>query len=386
MKYLFSSVFLLFLSVGSLCAQSASTVALRQQLQYKLDSLQQANRFPGVTFTAILPDGQEIRLASGLADSVNKARMQPDQRMLSGSIGKTFFVAAVLHLVEQGKFGLDDPISKYLGSESWFSRIPNAHAVTIRMLMNHTSGIEEYYQLGDFMHRLKNDPYRQWKPLELFSYVFDRKPLFEAGAGWGYSDTNYLILGYLVEKVTGNKMYDLAKKYALNPYKLKATEPSLKFTFNRLAVGYSRAGSPFPFPGPIVKENKLVFNPEFEWTGGGFVSSSYDLAKWAKAFYTLKTVSEPTRQAMRDGIKANTGKDHRYGLGMQIKPSEAGFGYGHSGWFPGYISECAYFPEMGLAVAIQFNTDDTRLLKKSSYAYLVELVKVIEKDAVSSNF
>ncbi|HEY1023705.1 MAG TPA: serine hydrolase domain-containing protein [Sphingobacteriaceae bacterium] len=377
-NYFFRVTCLLFLFAATQgYAQTAQTATVRERLQIALDSLQKANNFPGASFAALLPDGEEIRIVTGFADSASRAKMKPGHRMLSGSIGKTFFAAAVVSLAEQGVFGLDDPISKYLSDEPWFNRLPNAGSVTLRMLMNHTSGIEEYYELGDFMQRLKADPYRQWKPVELFSYIFDRKPLFPAGSAWGYSDTNYLILGYIVEKTTGKKMYDLAHRYALKPYRLSLTEPSLKVTFKDLATGYSRAGNPFPFYGAMVKDGKLVFNPAFEWTGGGFVSNPADLADWAKGLYHLKGVSAGTRREMQAGVKAQTGRDHLYGLGMQIRPWGNGLSYGHSGWFPGYVSDCLYDPASGTALAIQFNTDDGRLLKMATYSYLQLLNKII---------
>ncbi|HEY0897968.1 MAG TPA: serine hydrolase domain-containing protein, partial [Sphingobacteriaceae bacterium] len=229
-KYLSALCILVLVTISTrTSAQPATTgVRLQDRLQVVLDSMQKTHKFPGVTFAAVLPNGEQINLASGLADSSQMTPMQPLNRMLAGSIGKTFFAAAVINLAEERVIDLDDPISKYLGSEPWFNRLPNANAITIRMLMNHTSGIEEYYELGDFMQQLEAQPYRRWKPVELFGYIFDRKPLFEAGKGWGYSDTNYLILGYLIEKHTGKKMYDLAHKYSIKPYQLSLTEPSLK--------------------------------------------------------------------------------------------------------------------------------------------------------------
>ncbi|HEY4650342.1 MAG TPA: hypothetical protein VIG72_02965, partial [Pontibacter sp.] len=81
---------------------------------------------------------------------------------------------------------------------------------------------------------------------------------------------------------------------------------------------------------------------------------------------------------LRQGVAANTGKDHQYGLGMQIRPGgAAGTGYGHSGWFPGYITDAEYFPDLNLALAMQFNTDDFQLLKRSTHAYLIDMAKII---------
>ncbi|MCY1520885.1 Beta-lactamase [compost metagenome] len=245
--------------------------------------------------------------------------------------------------------------------------------------MNHTSGIEEYYELGDFMQKMKQEPYRVWSPVETFGYVFNRKPLFAAGTDWGYADTNYLILAYIMEKINGKKMYDLIKELVIRPYKLTNTEPSIKSKFDRLATGYSGKESPFPFHGAMVKEGKLVFNPQFEWAGGGFISSSGDLALFAKDLFFFKDLSAESRAEMQKGVKAKTGRDHQYGLALQIRPGkDLGWSYGHSGWFPGYSTDAVYFPDMNIALAIQFNTDDRFKLKKSTYAYILELATVIK--------
>ncbi|ARS36020.1 serine hydrolase domain-containing protein [Pontibacter actiniarum] len=380
MKRLFTSTLLiLFFCYFRLAAQTpAQTVVLKKLLQTKLDSLQKANGFPGATFAAVLPNGEKIAIATGIADSLEHTPMDPNSRMLSGSNGKTLFAASAMVLSEQGLFGLDDKIEKFIGHETWFDRLPNARNITMRMLLNHTSGIEEYLEQGDFMQRLKSNPSHRWEPVELLAYVFDREPLFEAGTKFNYADANYILFGYIVEKISGDKMYDLIATHVIAPYALSATEPSEKRKYNNLAVGYVRSGGPFPVEGAMVRNGELILNPQFEWAGGGFISSASDLALWAKAYYEFKALSPDTREQMRKGVTANTGKNHQYGLAMQIRPGgEAGVSYGHSGWFPGYVTDAAYFPDLDLAVAIQFNTDNFHLLKRSTEAYLLDMAKTV---------
>ncbi|WP_439879589.1 serine hydrolase domain-containing protein [Pontibacter sp. MBLB2868] len=362
-----------------LAAQApVQTLLWKKQLQARLDSLQRANGFPGATFAAVLPGGEVITIATGIADSVTMSPMRPGHRMLSGSNGKTLFVASALLLAEQGLFNLDDSIELYIGRESWFTRIPNAHSLTMRMLLNHTSGIEEYLEQGDFMQQLKGHPGHTWKPTELLAYIYDRPPLFEAGKGFSYADANYILFSYIVEKISGQQMYDLIRRDVIKRYGLKATEPSTKQTYKGLAVGYARKGGPFPVAGAMVHKNKLILNPQFEWAGGGFVSNTADLAAWAKAYYEFKAISPALRVQMREGVAANTGKNHLYGLGMQIRPGgEAGMSYGHSGWFPGYLTDAAYFPDLDVALAIQFNTDNFRLLKRAPEAYLLDMARIL---------
>jgi D-alanyl-D-alanine carboxypeptidase len=371
-RYLILWVFTLLWSSGTKAQD------LQHSIQAKVDSLQRSHGFPGLTFHAILSDGTRVSLSTGTADSLSQEKMSTEHRMLSGSNGKTLFAASVLKLASEGRIHLDHKISQYLREEPWFHRLPNAETVTLRMLMNHTSGIEEYYSLGDFMELVKADPGRTFTPYETFKYILDRQPLFPAGTQWGYSDTNYILLGYIIEKFTGKSMYERVKAEILEPYALNFTQPSTQRSFERLATGYGRKNSPFPFHGAMVKQGHMVFNPQFEWMGGGFVSQVRDLATWAKTLYTLKEISPKMREEMRVAVPARTGKDHAYGLGIQIRPSERwGYSFGHSGWFPGYLTDAVYFPDIDLALAIQFNTDDISKLKAAPYTYLLLLAEEI---------
>lgn len=376
MKAILKSLLILFFAMPVYSQQSYRTDELPKIFQKRLDSLQQIHPFPGATFSVILPNGDQITTATGIADSTTTEAMKPGHRMLSGSIGKTFFAASTLQMEGQGIFSLDDPVSKFIGHKPWFRRIPNADTITMCMLLNHTSGIEEYYELGDFMDKLKKDNSRTWRPEEILAYVFDREPLFEAGTSWGYADTNYILLAYILEEITGQNMYDFIEGNFLNKYDLEHTEPSNKRTFTSLAVGYSNPKSPFPFYGPIVQKNELVFNPQFEWAGGGYISNVQDLAQWCKILYFAEFLTAKNRAQMKEGVSAATGKNHEYGLGLQIRPSKyMGMSYGHSGWFPGYLSDCAYFPDTNIAVSIQFNTDDFKYLGYAPYDYMQILLR-----------
>lgn len=375
-KILLSTFACLFLSN----ATAQKSQMMKKEIKQKLDSLQKKNGFPGVTFCAVLPNDVRILSAAGTADRQKSKAMKVSHRMMSGSNGKTLFIAAALQMASENYFQLDDRISAYLNDEFWFHRLPNASQITMRMLMNHTSGLEEYYGLGDFMQLVQANPKRNFTPLETFSYLFDRKPLFEAGTSWGYADTNFILLGYILEKIGGKKMYDRVQENILKPYRLYRTEPSLKMEFDQLATGYSRKGTAFPFHGEMVKDGQLVFNPQFEWMGGGFISQVKDLAIWSKALYRFGKMSDEMLQEMRKKIPAATGPDHAYGLGIQIRPSQKlGDSFGHSGWFPGYLTDAVYFPEHDLALAIQFNTDDLSELKMTPYDYLLLMAETLLK-------
>lgn len=265
----------------------------------------------------------------------------------------------------EGKFALDDKVSKYLGKESWYAKVQNAETITIRMLMNHTSGIDEYYELGDFTKRLRDEPDKTWKPEECIAYTLGRPPLFVAGSDWSYADTNYLILGLVIEKVTGHKAYDDIQSHIITRFKLNDTEPSVSRKLRDLINGITFPESPFGIKDSMIVNGKLIINPQMEWAGGGYISNTIDLARWAKLYYEASFTNDLLRKELRIGVPAKTGKDHQYGLGMQIRPSTLGMSYGHGGWFPGYLTEMDYFPEKNFTVAVQLATDDFRKLKRS---------------------
>ena len=122
-------------------AHGAPGDSLRHRLQVVLDSIRTAGHFPGATVGVALPDGQVLGLATGFADTARRQWLAPDDLLLAGSVGKTFFAALALELIGEGRLDLDAPISRYLGAEPWFSRLPNAKDITVRMLMTHTSGL-----------------------------------------------------------------------------------------------------------------------------------------------------------------------------------------------------------------------------------------------------
>jgi D-alanyl-D-alanine carboxypeptidase len=246
--------------------------------------------------------------------------------------------------------------------------------------MNHTTGIDEYYPIGDFMKRLRNDPEKNWTPVECIRYTFNRPALFEAGTDWGYADTNYLILGLIIEKITGEKAYAIIQDKLLTPYSLTQTEPSIKRTLKNQVVGVTGPNNPFGISGNVIVDNKMIINPQMEWAGGGFISNTIDLARWGKLYYASAFLSESLRNEMRNGVAAKTGREHQYGLGVQIRPSNLGISYGHGGWFPGYLTEMDYFPDKQIAVAIQLATDDFQKLKRPPRFFEMFLANEVVKN------
>jgi len=247
--------------------------------------------------------------------------------------------------------------------------------------MNHSSGIPEHVLDKKFIAEMRKDPDRIWKPQELISYILDAKPLFPAGKGWSYADTNYILVGMIFERVTKKTVYGEVERRILKPLKLERTIPSDRRVLPEVITGYSMPNSPFGFEGRVIVDGKFIINPQMEWTGGGFASTAEDLARWAKLLYEGKALKKETLDQMLTGVDAKEGRGsgagNKYGRGVQIRTSDWGVSYGHGGWFPGYISEMEYFPQQKIAVAIQFNTDAGRALKKSGRAYIADAMRII---------
>jgi D-alanyl-D-alanine carboxypeptidase len=379
-----SALLILFLLPALLAARYEPAYAadkdldkLRTDVKAMLDALHAGAEFPGATVGFVLPDGRSASVSTGLADVENNIPLKPQDRMLAGSIGKTYVAAVTLQLAQEGKLNLDEKIERWFGREPWFARLANAREITVRMLMNHTSGLVEYYPLKDCMKTLKEKPDKVWRPDELIECALDSKPLFPAGQGWSYADTNFILVGMIVEKITKRSLYDEINRRILKPLALNQTVPSDKRVIPGVITGYSRPDSPFGFEGRVIVDGKFVANPQFEWAGGGFASTAEDLARWAKFFYEGKVLKKPYLDQMLAAVEAKTGRGDKYGLGVQVRQSAWGISYGHGGWFPGYLSEMEYFPEHRVAIAIQFNTDAGRKLKKGLRAYIADVARIV---------
>jgi D-alanyl-D-alanine carboxypeptidase len=377
------SISLLVVLVLSVAVQAQKPVVatgtnvLKRELQLKLDEWHKAGKFPGATFGVVLANGESFGLAVGFSDRDAKTPMKPTDRMPAGSTGKTFAAAMAMQLIKDGKISLDDKIEKYLGKETWFARLPNAKDVTIRQLMNHTSGLVRYEFKKEFTDFLTANPYKVWTPEERLAYLFDEKPPFEAGRGWDYSDTNYIVLGMIIERVTGKKFYDEAYKRFIKKFKLNDTIAQEGPELKGVVQGYAGANNPFGGKDKMIENGRFIVNPQLEWTGGGWASTGEDLARWAKTMYEGKAFDASLVPVMLDGVPAKLGRDAKYGLGVIIRPTQAGLSYGHSGFFPGYMTDMMYFPEQKIAVAVQVNTSVPQDLGKPLGRVLVEAAAII---------
>jgi D-alanyl-D-alanine carboxypeptidase len=205
----------------------ADRAELARKLQAKLDSLVKQSSLPGgVSASVVLPDGLVLTVVAGYADREAQRLMTAETLMIQGSVGKTYVASIAMQLLHEKKLTLNDKLSTYLGREPWYEQLPNSTDVTVKMLMNHTSGIMRYELDPKFTTDLTNAPTKEWLPAERLRYVLGKKPRFAAGQGWDYSDTNYIVLGMIIEKMTGKPIEELIRTRLLIPLGLKQTMPS----------------------------------------------------------------------------------------------------------------------------------------------------------------
>lgn len=335
---------------------------IEEELQAALDGLRSEYSFPGATAALLLGDGTLVAASTGLADDESDRPMTPATRMLAASIGKTFVSSTVLELAAEDRLSLDSPASLWLANEGWFERLPNHASVTVRHLLNHTSGIPNHVEDSGFAAAFSTNwsEAETLSPEALVGFVLDKPALFPAGEGWSYTDTGYILLGLVIEKVTKRSYYEEVTERFLVPQRLTSTAPSNHRDLTNLATGYVDAANPFGLPTRTTDaDGRMHWNPAIEWTGGGLISNSRDLARWGKLLFEGEAMETEYLDELLLAVPVDADNDLvGYGAGVSIhREGESGPWYGHSGWIPGYTSTLRYYPAWRAALAFQINTD-----------------------------
>lgn len=336
--------------------------SLADRFQSELDALREEHGFPGATAAYILPDGTIGVAATGEADSESGRSMDASSTMLAASVGKTFVGATALALVAEGRLGLDDPIANWLGELPWIHRLANNETITVRQLLHHTSGIANHVESESFVRAFGarwSSTDSPMSPEELIAHVLDQPALFHPGEGWSYSDTGYLLMGLIIEEVTGRSYYEEVARRFLAPFSLNATIPSNRVDLPNLATGYLAADNVFDLPGRTTDSTgSMVWNPAVEWTGGGLASNPRDLVRWARVLFEGEAVAGEYLGDLLTPHPLDEQGQVGYGLGVAIhRASPFGTALGHGGWIPGYCTSLRYYADHGIGIAFQINTD-----------------------------
>jgi D-alanyl-D-alanine carboxypeptidase len=207
-------------------------------------------------------------------------------------------------------------------------------------------------------------------------YDLDQPALGPVGAVYRYADTNYILLGLVIEKITGHSYYAEVERRLLDPLHLDDTHPSDRAVIPGLVDGYTAPDNPYGLPVLVTTGGRNVLNPEIEWTGGGLVSNTSDLARWGALLYGGRVLTAPLLATML----ADTARGQHnpaYGLAVYERHTSLGPAYGHDGDYPGYWSVLEYYPRYDLSVAMQFNTDDEHVLGERPRQYTEGLARRI---------
>ncbi len=342
-------------------AKTDPNAEVMKLLQARLDSLTDNHIVPGATLSVRFSDGTNISLASGLADVENKITMKPDDIMLSGSVGKTYVAAVILKLYEQGLIDLKAKAISWFQDTDWFQKVQNAPDITVEMLLNHTAGIPEYVYQKELWQAISENRDKEWSVEERLAFISDKPPTNPPGEGWAYADSHYLILGLIIEKVTGRTYYEVLDELILVPCILKHTLHSDRRSVPGLITGYTNLTDEFQLPHKVLNDNRYAFNPQMEWTGGGLASTVSDLTLWASQLYGGSVLKPETLKLMLTPApyKTTLFEDAGYGLGSFIAETDGVTWYGHTGFSPGYITYLQYLPDYDIALALQVNDDSS---------------------------
>jgi D-alanyl-D-alanine carboxypeptidase len=288
--------------------------------------------------------------------------MTPDLSMRIGSETKTFTGTAVLQLVDAGKVKLDDPIGKYVKG------VPNGGAITVRELGEMRSGLLGYTANETWDEQFLSNPHRSWSPQELLSNSFSQPPLFAPGAGFNYSNTNFILLGLLVEAVSGQTLSSYIAQNVLAPAHLDHTVFPTTAAFPKPhAQGYTGQ----TLSGKLA--NATTWSPSWAWAAGAMISNLHDLRIWARTVATGALLAPATQRQRERFIPIPGLAPARYGFAL----FNVNGWIGHNGETPGYESLTVYLPSKSATMVVLLNADV--VLKTGVKAPATELTTQVGK-------
>jgi D-alanyl-D-alanine carboxypeptidase len=314
----------------------ASLLVLPGSLEHEREKL----HAPAVT-AAIVRDGQLV-WDVGLGTRRRGAHLpvSPDMPSILASSTKTVVATMVMQLVQEGRLSLDQKLSDF------YPQLPNAGQITIRMLLNHTSGLQEYWDDSRTEDLVDNDPDHHWTRDEALAGI--RKPQFAPGTRYRYTNSNYIVLGGIIEQVTGQGIEERFQQAIAGPAGMTDS------TFSYLPRYSNRFAHPYyQDDDGVLRDNwvpGLGISSDFwgpVWTDGGLASTAPDLARFGDALLNGRLVNNDTLGQMLDF----SGPDD-YGLGIYVKRFDGHTWIGHDGDYGGYESENWHDPERNLTITL----------------------------------
>jgi D-alanyl-D-alanine carboxypeptidase len=291
---------------------------------------------PGAIAT-LYRDGKLTTLSTGRADIEKSSKPRATEYMRIASVAKAFNGAVALHLVREGKLGLDDTIAKVLPT------LPSAWGeVTLEELLHHTSGLPNYTESGGFIKQAETNPRGYVSPQKVISWVAKDPLVFKPGAKYQYSNTDNIVVGLMVEAVTKASYADNLQRIVFGPTKLTQTSLATKIKMPAPFIhGYLPATET-----DGAQDVSEFLNPSGAWASGGIVSTPQNLNAFIRADLGLKFFARAQQQAQMnwwvggESSPPGPGKNSA-GLALFRYQTKCGTVYGHTGSFPGYAQFAA---------------------------------------------
>ena len=316
--------------------------------------------------------------ASGKADLHDDVNMKPCNKTRVGSTVKMFTAGIILRLQEEGKLNLDDKISDYIGGDN-IDKIENADKATIRQMLHHSSGIYNYIQNLKFQTASLNDLIKEWHSGDLLKYAYNQKSYFDPGGDVRYSNTNYILLGLLIEKIEGKPLYQVFEEKIIDPLGLTGTQLAGKDPVpDGIVRGYIDL-----YSNLNVIESTYYSGWDYYTADGGLISNVYDMNVFFRALMNGQIINSGSLNEMLTW-KTPSEQDPefyeiQYGLGIFKMTTPAGVCYFHSGDAIGYYANMIYFPDDGTTVVYAVNSNygkiDQYVSTKTAIEKIISVLK-----------
>lgn len=334
--------------------------ALKQVFKKYLDM-----GIPGLGISVYTPDTGMWSYADGYANLENKTPLTVNHKYYLQSISKTYMAVIILKLYEEGKIALDDPILKYLNFP-WLNSIDGVEKITVKMLLNHTSGLPEYSTNPLMISRIMQDPLTIISVPDMLSYINNSSLTCEPGTKYEYRNTNYEVLSLIADKITGDHSAYM-KKVILDKLKLDSTlyltKENHKSDLNLVDAYWDVLQESLP-----VNISKLQRANVASMRGDdGLITTTQDAVQFLKGLVEGKLLKPKTLEMMQEWVTNERG-EKRYGLGLTYYNLDVTYGIGHSGGGIGAGCVLIYLPELNgiVFLATNFNTMmDSPILKKA---------------------
>lgn len=336
---------------------------LAEKLQEALDNGLESFNGKGISAAVIMPDGETWVGVSGVSHGTTA--ITPNMRFAAGSIGKIFTSTTILQLVEEGKLTLEDSLYEWLPAYPYIDS-----TITIRQLLNHTSGLYNFVDNDNFWEAIFSEPSKVWTMEEMI-LAFNRESVFPKGTDWHYSQTGYNLLRIIIEMITGSDIPTVNEERFFIPLGLDNT-----FTSMGEALPANIAHGWWDLDGDGIYDDFLPW-PRTAFAsgiGGEVFTTAEDLAKWARALFHDKSVlSQLSLDQMLTFYSPCTGEEFvcaGYGLGaVKFNPDLCNGleTYGHSGNAPGYAAACMYLPDYDVCLGFMDNTEEGNAMLTITY-------------------